>query len=89
MKNYIVIGITALSSSLLTVALGSIIVILYVVMPFQKAAVDKGFATWEVTNNATGSTKFTWNEAVAGLHRPNPDTQDLFSQNEKPLDEKK
>jgi len=33
---------------------------IYIIQPFQKDAVDKGFAIWEVTNNATGQTKFQW-----------------------------
>jgi len=76
MKKYITIAITAIASSVLTALLGSIAVYLYIVLPFQKAAVDRGFALWEVTNNATGSTKFVWVEYSA---------QEALAQNEQPL----
>jgi hypothetical protein len=60
MKQYIILTVTALTSSILTALLGSVAVLLYVIQPFQKEAVDRGFAIWEVKNNATGSTQFHW-----------------------------
>ena len=64
---------TAIASSTLTILVGIFCAIVYIIQPFQKDAVDRGFATWEVTNNATGSTKFTWNEFATTLHPENPD----------------
>jgi hypothetical protein len=60
MNKYIILTVTALTSSIITALLGSVAVLLYVIQPFQKEAVDRGFAIWEVKNNATGSTKFQW-----------------------------
>lgn len=80
---YLYIAAIAVSSSLLTAIVGAILVVLYVVQPFQKQAVDLGFAMWEVTNNATGSTKFTWNEFATALHPDNSDK--FFDQIEEPL----
>ena len=76
MKKYITTAIVAITSSVLTAIIGSLAVYLYIVLPFQKAAVDRGFALWEVTNNATGSTKFVWVEYSA---------QEALAQNEQPL----
>jgi len=76
MKKYITTAIVAITSSVLTALIGSLAVYLYIVLPFQKAAVDKGFAIWEVTNNATGSTKFVWVDYSA---------QEALAQNEQPL----
>lgn len=76
MKKYTSHFITAFISSAMTAALLSIGVLVYVVMPFQKEAVDKGFAIWEVTNNATGQTKFQWVDYSAA---------EALAQNEKPL----
>ena len=88
MKQYILLLIyTAIASSTLTLAIASVGVILYIVQPFQKTAVDRGFATWEVVNNATGKTVFTWAEGVAqgGLHAPNPD---ILASLEQPISKK-
>ena len=77
MKNkYISHAITAFISSITTAALLSIVVLVNIIMPFQKEAVDKGFAVWEVTNNATGQTKFQWVDYSAA---------EALAQNEKPL----
>ena len=76
MNKYIHTVTVALASSLLTALVGTIAVFLYVIQPFQKEAVDKGFAIWEVTNNATGGTKFQWVEYSA---------LEALAQNEKPL----
>lgn len=62
MKTYEVILISLLSSMLtLIVTLSSVQIFMFA--PFKKAAVDKGFASWQVTDNATGQTRFTWNES--------------------------
>lgn len=60
MNKYIILTVTALTSSIITALLGSVAVLLFVIQPFQKEAIDRGFAIWEVTNNATGSTRFQW-----------------------------
>jgi hypothetical protein len=60
MNKYIILTVTALTASIITALLGSVAVLLFVIQPFQKEAIDRGFAIWEVTNNATGSTKFQW-----------------------------
>jgi len=65
MKQYIILTVTALTSSIITALLGSVAVLLYIIQPFQKEAIDRGFAIWEVTNNATGSTKFQWVDYTA------------------------
>jgi len=78
----LVIGV-AVSSSILTTLVGTVCVFLYVIQPFQKQAVDLGFATWEVTDNATGKTKFMWNEFAQAMHPDNPDN--FFAQIEEPL----
>jgi hypothetical protein len=75
MKQYIILTVTALTSSIVTALLGSVAVLLYVIQPFQKEAVDKGFAVWEVVNNGTGRTKFAWVEysaleALAQVEQP-------------------
>lgn len=87
MNKYIYTAIVALLSSLVTALIGALSVYFYIVQPFHKQAVDLGFAQWTVVDNASGRTVFQWNEAVSGLHKPNPDTQDIFAQNEKPLPE--
>jgi hypothetical protein len=60
MNKYIILTVTALTSSIVTALLGSVAVLLFIIQPFQKEAIDRGFAIWEVTNNATGRTKFQW-----------------------------
>lgn len=64
MKNKLIqigyLAIAALSSSLLTLAVGYFYVTFYVLQPFQKEAVVNGFATWEIVDNATGATEFAW-----------------------------
>jgi hypothetical protein len=76
MKQYMILTVTALSASILTAALGTIAVLLYIVQPLQKEAVDRGFAVWEVTNNATGATAFAWVDY---------DALQVLAQNELPL----
>lgn len=62
MKKYIYTIVVALTSSLLTLLLAGIAVCVFIIAPFNKAAVDRGFAKWVVTNTATGTTKFAWND---------------------------
>lgn len=76
MKQYIILTVTALTASIMTAILGSIAGVLYIVQPFQKEAVDRGFAIWEVTDNATGATDFQWVDYSA---------LDALAQNEQPL----
>jgi hypothetical protein len=75
MKQYIILTVTAMTSSIITALLGSVAVVLYVIQPFQKEAVDRGFALWEVTNTATGRTQFHWVdysalEAMGNIEQP-------------------
>lgn len=74
-KNTIIIAITAITSSLLSLLIAGVCVMLYVLQPFQKEAVDRGFASWVVTNTSNGATEFQWGES------------DLFYQLDKPLAE--
>ena len=74
--NIVTHSIAALTSSCLTALAIIVYGIVYIIQPMQKEAVDKGFAIWEVTNNATGSTKFVWVEYSA---------QEALAQNEQPL----
>jgi hypothetical protein len=64
MKKYTYTIAVALMSSTITTVLGSIAVYAFIVSPFKKEAVDRGFAAWVVTDNATGSTKFEWNTKI-------------------------
>ena len=85
MNKYIYTAAVAITSSLVTLVVGGFAVLIYIVQPFQKEAVDRGFAEWTVTNNATGSTKFTWNEFATAVHPANPDN--FFAQLEQPIEE--
>ena len=78
MKKYIYTIVVALTSSLLTLILASVAVCVFIIAPFNKQAVDRGFANWIVTNTATGATKFAWNE-------PASVEENFFAQIEKPL----
>jgi hypothetical protein len=78
----LVIGV-AISSSLLTALVGFVCVLFYVIQPYQKEAVDRGFASWDVVDNATGSTKFSWNVLAESLQ---PANSDFFGELEKPLE---
>lgn len=86
-KQYLYIATIVLSSSVLTMALAAAYVQIEIIQPFKKEAVDRGFASWEVTNNATGKTKFVWNEFAQALHPENP--ANLFAQIEESLPEVK
>ena len=85
MNKYLYAALISLASSLLTLSIGTIAVVFYIILPFNKEAVDRGFARWEVTDNATGATKFAWNELATALHPENPDK--FFSELEKPIEE--
>ena len=78
MKKYTYTIAVALMSSLVTTLVCSLAAILFVLQPLQKQAIERGFASWVVTNNATGATKFAWNE-------PASVEEDFFAQIEKPL----
>jgi len=41
--------------------------------PMRKEAVDRGFATWTITDTSTGQTEFRWNKG------------DIFHKNNQPL----
>ena len=72
-----VIATAAFTSSLLTAAAGYFYVLFYVVQPFQKEAVDNGFATWEVVDNATGATEFAWYLNADVVHNTLDNIEDL------------
>lgn len=59
-----VLSLTALLSSVLTAAICYYLAIHYVLQPFQKEAVDRDYASWFVTDTATGATQFDWNEVI-------------------------
>lgn len=77
LKQLTIVAATALMSSIVTLIAGYIYVTLHVVQPFQKEAVDREYASWVVTNTATGATAFQWNEVVPEIN--------VLAQNEKPL----
>jgi hypothetical protein len=85
MKKYIHIIVVALTSSLLTLILASIAVCVFIIAPFNKAAVDRGFATWVVTNNATGSTKFAWKDPLLAAKDAYAMEDQMLNQMEEPL----
>lgn len=72
-KNILIITATAIASSMLSLSIAGVCVVLYIVQPFQKEAVERGFASWEVTNTSNGNTEFRWG------------TEDIFTQLEQPL----
>lgn len=82
MKHILPIAAAALCSSLLTAALGLAYFTFGVLQPLQKEAVDRGLASWNVVNNATGKTEFAWNEIDQTVHKANPD---IFEQVAEPL----
>lgn len=85
MKKYIhTIGV-ALASSLLTLILASVAVCVFIVMPFNKEAVDRGFASWVVTNTATGSTKFAWKDPLLAAKDAYAMEDEMLNQIEEPL----
>jgi hypothetical protein len=85
MKKYIhTIGV-ALASSLLTLILASVAVCVFIVMPFNKEAVDRGFASWVVTNTATGSTKFAWKDPLVAAKDAYAMEDEMLNQIEEPL----
>jgi len=77
LKQLSILAATALMSSIVTLIGGYIYVTLHIVQPFQKEAVDREYASWIVTNTATGATSFQWSEIVPEIN--------VLAQNEKPL----
>ncbi len=71
MKKYTYTIGVALLSSFFTLVVCGIAAIFLIVQPFHKEAVERGFANWEVINNATGATRFTWNEFAYAVHPDN------------------
>ena len=51
-------------TSIMTLCSTGLVYEYFVVMPFKRDAVEKGFATWQVINNSTGRTQFTWNSPL-------------------------
>lgn len=68
LNQILVVTFTAIASSVLTLGAGYLYVVFYIVQPFQKEAVDNGFATWEVVDNANGSTEFQWYLNASVVH---------------------
>ena len=83
MNKYIYTIGVAILSSFMTLVVCGVSAIFLIVQPFHKEAVDRGFASWEVVSNATGKTKFTWNEFATALHPDNG--ANLFAEIEQPL----
>ena len=88
MKNITKIQFTSIETILLMVGTSILSIICtwlvfvsVVVFPTQKLAVDRGFAKWEVTDNAMGSTKFVWNDLqetdTEGFTDPDAEVQDM------------
>jgi hypothetical protein len=78
LKQTCILVVTALSASVTTLVAGYLYVTLHIVQPMQKEAVDNGFATWLVTDSATGATKFAWNMNAEVVYN-------TLSENDKPL----
>jgi len=86
LNNIITSAAVAAFSSLLTLSIAAVAVEYYITRPFQKEAVELGYAQWNITDNSSGSTDFGWiiDPTGSGLHRPNPDN--MFTQIEKDLE---
>lgn len=84
MNKYIYTFLVAFASSFMTMITCALFAVFFVVQPFQKEAVDRGFATWEVIDNATGKTKFAWNEFAQALHPDHPEL--LLPELDQPLE---
>ena len=85
MKKYIYTIGVALASSLLTLILASVAVYVFIMLPFNKEAVDRGFASWVVTNTATGSTKFAWKDPLVAAKDAYAMEDEMLNQIEEPL----
>jgi len=76
--------ILCILSSFLGMIVGVLGLFLYsetnIIMPMKKEAVDRGFASWEVIDNANGQTKFTWKD-----QKMMKQVEDMFANLEKPL----
>lgn len=83
MNKYLYTSGVAILSSFMTLIVCTVLTIVFIIQPFNKEAVDRGFATWEVIDNSTGKTKFVWNEFGQALHPDNP--ANLFAEIERPL----
>lgn len=80
MKQYIILAVSCFVSSVTTAAALYIAGTIYILQPFKKQAVEMGAADWVVTDTATGTTEFQWNELVAEVYGDMP-----LEQNEKAL----
>lgn len=78
-------------TSILSIICTCIVFVFVYIFPTQKIAVDRGFAKWEVVDNAMGSTKFVWNDLqeidTTGFTDPDAEVQsmDLMSAVDEPL----
>ncbi len=82
-------------TSMLTIICTWFVFVFVYIFPTQKIAVDRGFAKWEVVDNAMGSTKFVWNDLqeidTTGFTDPDAEVQamDLMGDADEPLPEVK
>lgn len=82
-------------TSMLTIICTWLVFVFVYIFPTQKIAVDRGFAKWEVVDNAMGSTKFVWNDLqeidTTGFTDPDAEVQamDLMKYADEPLPEVK
>lgn len=78
-------------TSMLTILCTWFVFVFVYIFPTQKLAVDRGFAKWEVVDNAMGSTKFVWNDLqeidTEGFNDPDAEVQamDLMAGVDEPL----
>lgn len=79
------------ATSILSIICTWLVFVFLVVFPTQKLAVDRGFAKWEVVDNAMGSTKFVWNDLQeidkTGFTDPDAEVHemDLMAEVDEPL----
>lgn len=68
-------------TSILSIICTWLVFVFVYIFPTQKLAVDRGFAKWEVVDNAMGSTKFVWNDLqeidTEGFNDPDAEVQDM------------
>lgn len=84
-------AILMVTTSMLSILCTWLVFVFMHIFPTQKLAVDRGFAKWEVVDNAMGSTKFVWNDLqeidTTGFTDPDAEVQsmDLMALVDEPL----
>lgn len=84
-------AILMVTTSMLSILCTWLVFVFMYIFPTQKLAVDRGFAKWEVVDNAMGSTKFVWNDLqeidTTGFTDPDAEVQsmDLMAAVDEPL----